>query len=88
MRRIREKAARLRRYPRGRGFGVQSPNDYNFITKVVKRHADDDCCAAADRINTDTRSDNYKFVHLCYRVARYLKPSKWGVLFCALGIKQ
>lgn len=74
MRRIKEKAARLRRYPRGRGFGVQSPNDYNFITKVVKGHIDSDCCVATDRNNADVRSDNYKFVHLCYRVAQYLQP--------------
>ena len=76
MRRIKEKAARLRRYPRGRGFGVQSPNDYNFITKVVKGRIDKDCCAVTDKENEDVHKDGYKFVHLCYRVAQYLKPSR------------
>ena len=75
MRRIKEKAARLRRYPRGRGFGVQSPNDYNFITKVVKGRLDADCCSAANKECSDLRCDNFKFVHLCYRVAQYLNPS-------------
>ena len=76
MRRIKEKAARLKRFPRGRGFGVQSPNDYNFITKVVKGHIDSNCCAAADIECTDVRGDKFKFAHLCYRVAQYLKPSQ------------
>lgn len=75
MRRIKEKAARLHRYPRGRGFGVQSPNDYNFITKVVKGRLDKACCSAADMECSDVRGDNFKFVHLCYRVAQYLNPS-------------
>lgn len=74
MRKIREKAARLRRFPRGRGFGVQSPNDYNFITKVVKGHIDSDCCSENDEKMPDTHGDKYKFAHLCYRVAQYLKP--------------
>lgn len=74
MRRIKEKAARLKRYPRGRGFGVQSPNDYNFITKVVKGHIDSDCCKAIDNVCPDNHGDKYKFAHLCYRVAQYLKP--------------
>lgn len=76
MRRIKEKAARLRRFPRGRGFGVQSPNDYNFITKVVKGHIDNTCCEDTDKDNEDIRRDKYKFVHLCYRVAQYLKPKQ------------
>lgn len=75
MRKIKEKAARLRRFPRGRGFGVQSPNDYNFITKVVKGHIDSGCCSETDGICDDVHGDNYKFAHLCYRVAQYLKPS-------------
>lgn len=64
----------MRRYPRGRGFGVQSPNDYNFITKVVKGRIDKNCCAATDNENEDFHRDSYKFVHLCYRIAQYLRP--------------
>ena len=76
MKRIKERAVRLRRFSRGRGFGVQSPNDYNFITKVVKGHIGSDCCAGIDKECTDIRGDKFRFAHLCYRVARYLKPSK------------
>lgn len=87
---------RLRRTGSGRGFGIQSPTDYNFVCHVVNEqwpyYAYDDL---RNELPGMPAHDRHK-AELAFRVANYIQPEatvniglpKWWTIYAARGCRQ
>ncbi len=62
---------RVRRAPCSRGFGVQSPSDYRFITETLRGELPEAVCEALP-----SDADRAKFCRLVYLVCAKFKPRR------------